>query len=178
MITLKRIHTNDTKEYQFMEDLIVASFPTEEYRDLNELRHFTDEKKAFHNNVIFDNDKLIGLFTYWDFGSFYYAEHFAIDPTLRNGGYGKRTLEAICSTLDQPIVLEVEHPDTEMAKRRINFYERHGFKLWENNYMQPPYRKGDEFLPLYLMAYGNITPDKMYDIIKEKIYKEVYQVED
>lgn len=177
MITLQRIHTKDTQEYQFMEELIVASFPTEEYRELEELRHFTDEKQAFHNNVILDNGKPIGLFTYWDFGTFYYVEHFAVDSNLRNGGYGKKTLEAICNTLKQPIVLEVEHPDTEMAQRRINFYQRHGFKLWENDYLQPPYRKGDEYLPLHLMAYGEINPDEIFEHVKEKIYNEVYQVE-
>ena len=73
----------------------------------------------------------VGFITYWDFDSFYYVEHFATNPALRNGGYGKRTLEYLCNYLKHPIVLEVERPVEEMAKRRISFYQRQGFTLWK-----------------------------------------------
>ncbi len=61
-----------------------------------------------------------------DNGRFYYIEHFAIDPSLRNGGYGKRVLEVdeLKKQLKGPIVLEVEEPNDEMSTRRIHFYKR------------------------------------------------------
>ena len=91
MIRLQRITTADTDLYSYMEKLMTQSFPSEEYRELEELRKYTDTKTHFYNNIIFHNNTPVGLITYWDFGHFYYIEHFAIDPTQRNGGYGKCT---------------------------------------------------------------------------------------
>ena len=107
-------------------------------------------------------------------GDFYYIEHFAIDPSLRNGGYGKRVLESIQTKLQGPIVLEVEEPTEEMSIRRINFYKRLNFTLHEKPYMQPPYRTGDSGLPMLLMTYGDIDMEKDFDKVKNMLYKEVY----
>ena len=174
MILFKRIYTKDESLYMFMEDLMKASFPVEEYRDLNELRSYTDNKKHFYNNVILDGDNPIGIITFWDFDDFYYVEHFAIDSNLRNGGYGKKVMNALSRNIEKPIVLEVERPIEEMAERRINFYKRQGFNLWENDYHQPPYRKGDDFLPMNLMVYGHLSVEKDYEQVKNKIHKEIY----
>ena len=177
MIEFKRITTSDIEYYDFMENLLKTAFPKEEYRELNDLKRYTDSVDIFYNNIILENDTPVGFITYWNFEDFYYAEHFAIDPGLRNGGYGKKVLEALCKTLEQPIVLEVEHPTEEMAERRINFYKRQGFKLWENDYKQPPYRKGDNFLPMYLMINGDLSIQGDYLRVKERIYKDVYGVQ-
>jgi hypothetical protein len=72
--------------------------------------------------------------------------------------------------------LEVEIPEEEMAKRRINFYQRQGFSLWEKPYQQPPYKTGDNYLPMLIMAYGDIECGKDFDSVKEHIYREVYNV--
>ena len=54
-----------------------------------------------------------------------------------------------------------------MAIRRIGFYQRQGFKLWKNDYLQPPYKEGDDFsLPLYIMAHGDLNPDTDYETVK------------
>ncbi len=176
MIRFQPISTSDVQHYKFMEELLVDAFPPEEYRQLENLREYTDRTGNFHNNIIFDGDTPLGLLTYWDFDSFYYVEHFAINPALRNGGYGKRTLECLLNQVDRPVVLEVEHPTDEMAKRRIEFYQRQGFRLWTQDYKQPPYKPGDNFLPMYLMVYGNLEPEKDFETVKAKIYSEVYGV--
>ena len=89
MIRLQPISTSDLQHYKFMEELLIDSFPPEEYRQLEQLREYTDRTGNFHNNIIFDDDLPVGFITYWDFDSFYYVEHFATNPALRNGGYGK-----------------------------------------------------------------------------------------
>lgn len=174
MLHIQPITTADTALYAYMEKLIVASFPPEEYRELKELRNYTDTQPNFHNNVILQDETPIGLITYWDFGTFCYIEHFAIAPHLRNGGYGKEALNRLCDLLQRPVILEVEMPEEEMAQRRIRFYQRQGFILWEKPYMQPPYKAGDDYLPMRLMAYGNLQCDKDYENVKEHIYREVY----
>lgn len=176
MISFQRITTADEPLYNYMESVITASFPTEEYRPLEELRLYTDNKPHFYNNIIFHLDTPIGCITYWYFGKFYYVEHFAIDPVRRNGGYGRDTLNHLYQILQAPIVLEVETPENEMAQRRINFYKRQGFVLWDKPYLQPPYRPGNEYLPLLLMVHGDLECDKDFEAIKEHIYREVYNV--
>lgn len=104
-------------------------------------------------------------------------EHFAIDETKRNGGYGKLVLSALKEKLGRPIVLEVELPENETSKRRICFYQRQGFQLWKEKYQQPPYRGGDSYLPMLLMAQGELNSETAFDEVKVTLYKKVYGVE-
>lgn len=176
-IELHRILDADSAEYKQMERLLTTAFPKEEYRELTELCTLTENSHKFHNNLIYDNGTFIGLITYWDFGSFFYIEHFAILPEMRNHGYGKMVIEKMEEVLHSPIVLEVECPTEEMSRRRIGFYERQGFQLWKSEYIQPPYRQGDGFLKLFIMAYGNIDENRNFENIKRTIHKEVYNYE-
>ncbi|MCC8186359.1 MAG: GNAT family N-acetyltransferase [Bacteroides sp.] len=175
MITLRRIRTSDETLYSFMEDLLVSSFPVEEYRELPVIREYTDHKKNFYNTVILDENDPVGFITYWDLNDFFYIEHFAIDPERRNGGYGRQVLELLRQTLNSPIVLEVELPTEEMARRRIAFYERHHFILWEDEYVQPPYRAGSKQIPMYIMVSGTLDPEK-FPSVRSAIYQEVYGI--
>ena len=47
MVKFQRITTKDTALYNYMERLMTASFPSEEYRPLEELRNYTDTKPIF-----------------------------------------------------------------------------------------------------------------------------------
>ena len=169
LIPIRTIHA----EYAYAEKLLTTSFPPEEYRNLEEWKRYTIEKPAFHNSLITADDRPIGLFTYWDFKDFKYGEHFAIDPALRNGGYGRAALQEICQQLELPIIIEVELPDNDLAKRRIAFYQRQGFTLWEKSYLQPPYQPHYPSLPMYLMAYGPISETRFEEITRS-IHREVY----
>ena len=153
MIKFQRITTTDAALYKYMEQLMTASFPSEEYRPLEELRNYTDSKPHFYCNIILHQNTPVGFITYWDFGHFCYVEHFAIDPSQRNGGHGKNVLNQLCHQLKKPIILEVEMPEEEM---------------------QPPYKSGDDYLPMLLMAYGDLECDKDFEQVKKCIYREVY----
>lgn len=177
MITIQRISSTDA-DYDFVEKLLISAFPKEERRELELQKEYTDCNPLFHNNVIYHDGKPVGFITYWDFNDFYYIEHFAISPDCRNGGYGQKVLNRTDEILGKPIVLEVEMPTTEMSIRRIGFYNRLGYKLWEKDYMQPPYRTGDGYLPMYIMAKGELNCEKDFARIKDKLYKEVYKVQE
>lgn len=174
MIGIKRITTKDSQYYDYAEQLLIASFPEEEYRDLKELRTYTDTRPNFFCNIILEGSTPVGLVTYWDLDQFYYIEHLAVDPSQRNGGYGRKLLEFLAGFLKKPIVLEVEHPTEEMSQRRINFYQRQGYILWEKEYFQPPYKAGHNKLPMYLMAQGNLDPEKDFETVKAQLYRVVY----
>lgn len=177
MISINQIKTVNAEHYNFTEELLTTAFPKEERRELALQREYTDNNPLFFNNIILDKDIPVGFITYWKFEDYYYIEHFAIHPSQRNGGYGKKVLEHLHKTLNAPIVLEVELPNDEMSIRRIGFYERVNYKLWKNEYSQPPYRKGDDYLPMHLMVYGDLYSEKDFDRIKYNLYKEVYLVE-
>ncbi|MDR3117810.1 MAG: GNAT family N-acetyltransferase [Mediterranea sp.] len=174
MIELKRITTGDSRHYAYMEQLLTASFPEEEYRDLKALREYTDTVPCFYCNIILEDATSVGLITYWDLAGFYYIEHLAIDPDRRNKGYGRKLLEHLADFFKKPVVLEVEYPVDETTRRRISFYQRHGYTLWEKEYFQPPYRNGHGKLRMYLMAKGNLNPEESFESIKKKIHGAVY----
>ena len=69
--------------------------------------------------------------------------------------------------------MEVEEPNDEMSTRRIHFYKRLEFTLHKKPYMQPPYRKGDNGLPMLLMTYGDIDMESDFEKVKKTLYKEV-----
>ena len=104
--------------------------------------------------------------------------HFAIDPTLRNGGYGSRVMQHLLAQLDRPLVLEVEVPEDELTRRRVAFYERQGFRICDKDYVQPPYRTGGASLPLYLMVAGDASAElPTLEDVRKGIYREVYRVD-
>lgn len=176
MIEIEHITTEDSLYYDDMERLLTTSFPAEKYRDLKELRELADHTPNFYCHIILEGTTSIGLLNYWDLGGFYYIEHFVIDPNRRNEGYGRKLLEFLTRFLEKPIVLEVEHPTDDMARRRINFYRRQGYTLWEEAYFQPPYKNGYNELPMYLMVQGDLKPEQDFDIVKRQIHRIVYNV--
>lgn len=177
MLTLNCIHT-DSAAYPFVERLFLAAFPEDERRDIVAQRYNVDHNSAFRCLLAEDDRQLVGFFTYWDFGRYCYGEHFAIDPTLRNSGYGSSILVAVLERLGRPLVLEVEMPDNELSRRRVGFYQRNGMCLWEGYaYVQPAYRPTGNALPMLLMASSGLDPVVDFAEIVRTIHREVYGVE-
>lgn len=174
MIRLREIHTTD-KEYAFVEQLWLAAFPDDERRDTPLQRYNTDHNPVFHCMLAEDEKMFVGFFTYWDFGQYCYGEHFAIDATLRNHGYGSQILSTLLTLIDKPLVIEVEMPTDTMSRRRIGFYQRNGMHLWEGyDYIQPPYRPNGNALPMLLMASDGLSPAKDCHEIVQTIHRRVY----
>ena len=174
MLKLTPIKTTDSV-YSFVEQLLHDSFPLAERRDDEAQRDNTDHNPRFTCYFISDDELPVGLITAWNLDGFYYLEHLATTPLIRNRGYGKQIIQQIKDLLPGVIVLEVEHPEDEMSRRRIGFYQRCGFQLCEKEYIQPPYREGEE-VPLFLMYSGTDSIDDAFDTIRQRIYKEVYGV--
>ena len=175
MLKLTPIKTTDSV-YPFVEQLLHDSFPLAERRDDEAQRDNTDHNPRFTCYFISDDELPVGLITAWNLDGFYYLEHLATTPLIRNRGYGKQIIQQIKDLLPGVIVLEVEHPEDEMSRRRIGFYQRCGFQFCEKEYIQPPYREGGEEVPLFLMYSGTDSIDDAFDTIRQRIYKEVYGV--
>ena len=176
MISIHKIEASETAYHTYCENLLVSSFPEQERRELAQYREIVLHVETFAAHIILTENQPSGLINIWNFDNFIFIEHFAIAPEMRNKGIGQQALKIISENQNLPIVLEVELPNDEISQRRIKFYEREGFRLLEYQYKQPPYREGDNFIPMKLMAYQNRNTEIDMDRIQATIYRNVYNL--
>lgn len=165
---LQRINETDFPEiYRIMQ----ASFSDDEYRPYDEqLALFEEPEYRIYYMPA-------GFLAVWEFESFIYIEHFAVDPAFRNSGTGSAMLQELVKQYQKPICLEVELPEDELTRRRIGFYERNGFVFNEYPYIQPPISKGKSPVPLRIMTYRSEITREEFQKMKEILYRRVYKCE-
>lgn len=120
-----------------------------------------------------ENNKTLGFLSYWEFNDFIFIEHFATNPNIRGKGIGGQLLDEILS-IDKLKVLEVEPPHTDIDKRRIKYYERHGLILNDYEYYQPPYKEEYHDERLFIMSSEILNRESFLNVVK-KIYSDVYK---
>ena len=171
---LRNLELSNIDEVSFVENLYIESFPPSERRPVKKMLDFYQDNDLFFIDVAVEDGRLVGFLTYWDIDEFIFAEHFAIAPEFRNGGYGRKVMKLFQKSA-KPIILEVELPSTILSERRIGFYQRLGYKLWENvQYQQPAYSIDGLAIPMKLMTYGNLNVERDLIEIRSKIYSIVY----
>lgn len=149
--------------------IMQASFSDDEYRPYDEqLALFEEPEYRIYYMPA-------GFLAVWEFESFIYIEHFAVDPALRNSGTGSAMLQELVKQYQKPICLEVELPEDELTRRRIGFYERNGFVFNEYPYIQPPISKGKSPVPLRIMTYGSAITQDTFEEMKRVLYQRVYK---
>ncbi|MFI3293143.1 MAG: GNAT family N-acetyltransferase [Rikenellaceae bacterium] len=140
MIRHKRVQSQDDILFPFAWDLYESSFPQIERRT-KDYHIETMGKGAFHADVILEDDEPIGILFWWELSDFRFIEHFATSPIKRGNGYGNKILQEFIDRNNKPILLEVEHPEDEITRRRIGFYQRIGFTLNDHPYNHPSYQQ-------------------------------------
>ncbi|MDR1973714.1 MAG: GNAT family N-acetyltransferase [Bacteroidales bacterium] len=151
-----------------IEQTYIEAFPKAERRDFL----FVKDEPRFAVYVFYYEGQYVGFITAWTFDLFVFVEHFAIDKSFRGRGLGGLVMKLFMCQTPLPLVLEVELPKDEQSVRRIDFYKRLCFVVLPQEYSQPPYRNGDEWLPMHLMAY----PDVPFEDVKRVIHRVVYGV--
>lgn len=176
MIKFSTIQSIEDRYWPLFTETYLTSFPIEEQRPIRSIERLITEEKRYNAAAVLDeNDTYIGLLTSWEFDAFTYIEHFAIKPGLRSSGYGTKALHAFMQTKASPIILEAEPPTDNMAKRRIRFYERNGFTLYDYDYYQPPYSSDRQGVALKLM--GSIAENKDFSTsVAHTLHREVYNM--
>ena len=153
-------------------EIMQLSFPKDEYRPYEEQKALLDDSRykitAYNDNGIFK-----GFMALWEFEGFVFLEHFAVHPDFRNEGIGSKMLGDLIG--EKKVCLEVEPPENDITKRRIEFYRRNGFYFNEYPYIQPPISKGKNSVPLYIMTTENAVSENEFNCIKDVLYKEVYK---
>ncbi len=173
-ITIRRV--SDEEDLWYAERLYLSSFPEAERREVSDWIAYTWSKPEFRNNIIEYSGSKVGFVSFWDLGDFIYVEHFATDAAVRGKGIGGRAIETLCGAAGKPVVLEVELPEDELSRRRVVFYERHGFRLCEKKYVQPPYRAGGNELEMKIMWSNAGDIEEVFNDIVARIYGNVYGV--
>lgn len=149
---LLRLTSTEHPVYSRAIELYRQSFPLHEQRE-EAAQQAALRCEDYHFDCILNQaGRLIGILLYWQAPSFWYVEHFCIDPGLRGHGYGRQALQLFLSD-KQPVLLEIDPPVDDLSARRKAFYERAG--LLENPYahLHPPYRAGNKPHALVLLSY-------------------------
>lgn len=172
---IRKLDISDHNEVSFLTDVYIESFPPSERRPVEAMLDLYKNNPLFDIALTVEEGQIVGFLTYWDLDHFIFAEHFAISTAFRNGGYGRKVMDLFIEYAPKPIILEVELPTTILSERRIGFYQRIGFKLWENiPYLQPAYLEDNIAVPMKLMTYGDVDIEKDLTEIRSKIYDVVY----
>ena len=174
MFELKKIKKNNKIELTSIKEIYENSFPPDERRDFNLVIDLLKNKTFSLNAILFEN-KAIGLLSYWHFDQFIYIEHFAIHENFRNNGVGSFIINNfVTQNFNKQILLETEIPIDRISLRRIEFYKRFGFIISTENYIQPPYDKTKEAVPMLIMSKPEIESNTDFETIKRILYKNVY----
>ena len=156
--------------------IMEKSFPPDEMRPYGEQKALLGNEK-YKIFGVFDGNKVIAFAATWQFDDVLFLEHLATDPTLRGQGIGAKMLDFLTSGEKRTICLEAEPPESEMARRRIGFYNRNGFYLNEYPYIQPPISMGRAPVPLMIMTHGKKIDECEFEKTRDLLYKEVYKTD-
>ena len=172
MMPIERMRPED---FDAVFRLLARSFPAGERRDKAGQRALLADS-AYHIDILrAPSGGVQALMASWDFGGFVFFEHFAVDPACRNGGIGGQMLDALLARFDKPACLEAELPETELAARRIGFYERHGFTVnADYPYFQPALTPGGSPIPLHLLTTGGVRTPAELRAIETLVHTRVY----
>lgn len=168
------------EDYPKFLSLYNESFPFNEKRIFEDEKHLDNFIKMkggkFNAFSAVDGDLYLGFLSYWTFEGYTYIEHFAIAPDQRGKNLGRMMLNHLFKEVSPNVLVEVEPSETEEAQKRIQFYEKNGFKIRkEFNYTQPSYGgKGQTAVPMLLMTHGDVDLHNINSI--KDMLKEVYNV--
>ncbi|MDU1903827.1 MAG: GNAT family N-acetyltransferase [Dysgonomonas sp.] len=177
-MNLRKVTLDNKSDLEFVEKLYIESFPLEERRPVLGMHHLMEEEDKFEVFLLTnDENSRIGFMTCWTFESFVFLEHFAISPEYRSGGNGSEAIRALIDNITLPLIGEIELPETsDFAARRLKFYEKLGFRIWDLPYEQPPYIEDGNSIPMLLLTYGDLDLLKEFETVKNILYTQVYKI--
>ena len=163
------------EEFEQVFSIMEQSFPKEEMRIYEKQKKLL-ELPFYHIEVVKNKEKkIVAFLAYWKLENFYFIEHVAVSKSERGKKIGEKLLKEAFNKWNCFVVLEVEPPETEIAKRRIDFYKRIGFLFNNFEYFQLPLREGFEKIPLKIMSYPRNISKEEFEQYKNMLYQTVYQ---
>lgn len=159
------IHSIQDALFEAFKTLYNISFPIFEQRTV------AQQEAAFHDEryrlLTYEDDQaFIGFISYWQFATYCYVEHFAIDAHLRGQGYGSRLLRSFVQSTPTPVVLEIDPVVDEVTRARLRFYKGCNFKENVFEHHHPPYRNQFSPHPLMVLSSGRPLTDPEFRLFQ------------
>lgn len=174
MIKRVRVKSSSDRYFDRCWEIYVDSFPAVERRSL-EYQRETMCREEYHFDAVIDREQFVGILGWWDLPDVRYIEHLATSPSIRNGGYGAKILHSFSLESTKPIILEVEHPEDEITRRRIGFYERMGFVLNNQEYSHPSYDPTSRsYVSLRIMTHPEAITDEWLRNFNESYFPMIH----
>jgi len=118
--------------------------------------------------------RVLGFLAVWRLPDFDFIEHFAVDAAVRGRGLGGAMLDELLAQGGRRAVLEAEPPESELARRRVGFYRRHGFSVNPYPYVQPPLRGEKMGVPLLVLSTGGALTEAEFGRCRAQLLRTVY----
>ena len=163
--SLKKRRVAGVEDPLFKESLSIyrTSFPLHEQRRLEDFPRAFDDSGFWYEVFLNEAGRVAALLVTWRRSGFVYLEYFAVDASLRGQGAGQRILEELRDTFPHQVILEIDPPEDEISRRRLGFYQRHGFIANEQfEYIHLPYTDDGEPFPLLLMTHEKPLDEAVY----------------
>lgn len=156
----ERLTTTENTAYSAAMELYHVSFPFHEQREADSQAQIMNEPE-YQFNLIYEEDKFVGLLLAWETQRFIYVEHFCILPAMRNQRYGQKALELL-NQRGKTIILEIDPPVDEVSIRRRSFYERANYKTNDYEHDHPAYHAGYSGHRLAVLSYPDPLTKELY----------------
>lgn len=155
------IEAGDKERWEKVWELYEDSFPIAERRKVDDhLRACNDER--FFPLSAWEGQQLIGLMFFWEWDSYRYLEHLAVNPELRGQGHGSQLLKYLRDS-EHTIILEIDPLSNELSVRRLQFYERSGYTLTPYRFVHLPYRLDGNEQELLILSYPKMITKEQHN---------------
>ena len=160
MLTCESVLSTDSPHFAMLDALYARAFPWHEQRESEAKRQALSHPR-YALEAWFDEGVFVGLSGCWQFAGYGYIEHLAIDDTLRSRGYGKQLLAQILTRVPLTI-LEIDPLTSEVAHKRLRFYETMGFCANPWAHRHPTYHQGIADHELIVLSYPQPINEAQY----------------
>ncbi|MEN6322035.1 MAG: GNAT family N-acetyltransferase [Proteiniphilum sp.] len=165
------IREPDNESWKRIWELYEESFPLAERRKADDhLRACGDDR--FFPLSAWEGGELIGLMFFWEWDSYRYLEHLAINPEMRGQGYGSQLLRHLRDSAHS-IILEIDPLSNELSVRRLQFYERSGYTLTPYRFVHLPYRLDAKAQELLILSYPRMITKEQHNDFLHFVNEEV-----
>ncbi|MCT4707896.1 GNAT family N-acetyltransferase [Enterobacteriaceae bacterium H16N7] len=167
MLTFKQIAGMDSPWFAEVDALYESAFPLHEKRE-PQAKASALRNERYVLQAWFDGEQFIGMIGCWRFSGYTYIEHLAVNGKLRARGYGKRMLSQFLQ-MHPLTILEIDPLTTEIAHKRLHFYQSLGFH--ENGYehVHPSYHEGIADHELIVLSYPQQISEEQYQRFNEDL---------
>ncbi|MGU3415651.1 GNAT family N-acetyltransferase [Enterobacteriaceae bacterium C34A] len=170
MLTSEKLTNAEGERFSLVDNLYSHAFPWHEQReDVAKRQALAHPDYALE--AWFDGDTFVGLSGTWQFGDYSYIEHLAIDDSLRGQGYGKRLLARLLAR-NPCTLLEIDPLTTDIARKRLRFYQSMGFVANDYAHTHPSYHDGIANHELIVLSYPQPLAGEAY----QRFRKDLHQV--